>query len=88
MEWLLLSFSRDCASRDFSSLSFMQIFDELYLTQFVTKTLDNLHVDLYTYILSACKFVEPENASLNFRILRNLKTLNNNISWNIKQNNI
>ena len=68
------------ASRDFSSLSFMQIFDELYLTQFLTKTLDNLYVDLYTYILSACKFVEQENASLNFRVLRNLKTLNNNIS--------
>ena len=45
----LLSFSCDCVSCDFLSLSFIQIFDKLYLTQFLMKTLDNLYVDLYTY---------------------------------------
>jgi hypothetical protein len=60
----LLSFSRDCAARDFLLLSFARIFNELYLAQIWMKCLDILYVDCCTYILGACKFIEPENTSL------------------------
>ena len=60
----LLSFSRDCAARDFLLLSFARIFNELYLAQIWMKCLDISYVDCCTYILGACKFIEPENTSL------------------------
>ena len=61
---LLLSFSCDCASHDFVLLSFWQVFDELYLTQIVIKSLVTLTVDVKIYKLDVCKFIEPESVSL------------------------
>ena len=60
----LLSFSCDCASRDFVLLSFWQVFDELYPTQIVIKSLVTLTVDVKIYKLDVCKFIEPESVSL------------------------
>ena len=58
------------------------------LAQIWMKCLNILYVDCCTYILGACKFIEPENTSLWLWVLRSSKTLNGNISWNIKQNDM
>ena len=63
------SFPRDCAARDVFMLSFLQIFEELYLVQFSTNLLDPLSVITCIRRLDACQFIELETTSLRFRFL-------------------
>jgi hypothetical protein len=65
----LLSFSRDCAARDVFILSFLQIFDELYLVQFSTNRLALLSVIIRICRLDVREFIELETTSLGFRFL-------------------
>ncbi|KAF8463552.1 hypothetical protein DFH94DRAFT_857982 [Russula ochroleuca] len=80
----LFVFSRDCAARDFLILSFLQIFDELYLLQFFTNLLDISSVVTCICRLDACNFIERETTSLIFRVLREPKFSNGNIFRNIE----
>jgi hypothetical protein len=84
LEGLLLSFSCDCAAHDFRILSFLQIFDELYLVQFSTNHLDILSANTCICRLDACNFIELETTALIFRVLRELKFSNGNIFRNIE----